>query len=190
MKIVQLGAATGNDHVTELVKSVDDVEFLLLVEPNPKVQNKLRECYNFLPRALFEQVAIVPNYDNGFEMNMFFAERDVPGGYQVTSLFKNHLEKHQYSTDEIESFQTKCITMSDLLDQYNILELDYLFVDIEGMDEEVLLNLDLKKYNIKNICIEVIHLTDDNKIYNFLNEHGYTSTGEIVNMYDKMFTKN
>jgi hypothetical protein len=188
MKIIQLGAATGNDHVTKLVKSSRNIEFLLLVEPNPKVQSTLKDCYQFLPTTIIEQLAIVPNYNNGTEQNMFFAERDSVGGYQVTSLVKNHLEIHNYASDEIESFVTKCSTLQDLFEKYNISTLDYLFVDIECMDEEVLLGLDLDKYDIKNICIEVIHLKDADKLYSFLHKHGYVDKGKI-NLYDKMFTK-
>jgi beta-1,4-mannosyl-glycoprotein beta-1,4-N-acetylglucosaminyltransferase len=188
MKIVQLGAAVGNDHVTELVKSIQNVELLLLVEPNPKVQDKLKDCYQFLPTTRIEQVAIVPNYDGGKEQTMFFAERDSIGGYQVTSLVKNHLEMHSYVSEEIESFVTRCVTLQELFEKHHISTLDYLFVDIESMDEEVILGLDLNKYDIKNICIEVIHLKNPDTLYSFLQKHGYVDKG-TVNMYDRMFTK-
>lgn len=188
MKIVQLGASIGNDHVTRLVQSQQNVEFLLLVEPNPKVQDKLRTCYEFAPFTIFETVAIVPDYSRGYETNMFFAEKDGHGGYQVTSLFREHLEKHQYIGDDIESFITKCTTLQDLFEKYNILDLDYLFIDIEGVDEEVLLNLDLNKYDVKNICIEVLHIKNPQRIYSFLQSYGYTDAG-AVNEYDRMFVK-
>ena len=35
----------------------------------------------------------------------------------------------------------------------------FLSLDIEGMDYEVLLNLDLKKFEIKHISFEHLHLT-------------------------------
>jgi FkbM family methyltransferase len=188
MKILQLGASIGNDHVTQLVQSIQNLELLVLVEPNVRSLDRLKECYRLTPNVCIENLAIVPNYDSGHIAEMFFAERDGEWGYQVTSMFKSHLEKHLYDTTEIESFHIKCITLHDLLTKHNIIELDYLYIDIEGMDEDVLLSLNLEKYNIKNICVEVLHMNRVDEVYNFLKRHGYTEA-RAPTSFDKMFVK-
>jgi FkbM family methyltransferase len=188
MKIVQVGACIGNDHVTELVTAKKNVEFLLLIEPNIKALPRLQDCYKSTPNVVIENVAIVPDYSTGTSVEMFFSERDAQWGYQVTSMFKSHLEKHLYNTNEIESFNVPCSTLTDVLSKYNISYLDYLFIDIEGIDAQVLLSLDLNKYDIKYICIEVLHLTDETSVYEFLKKHGYVET-YTSNKFDKMFIK-
>jgi hypothetical protein len=42
--------------------------------------------------------------------------------------------------------------------QNQIKKIDYLSIDIEGMDYSVLISLDLKRFNIKNIPFEHLHL--------------------------------
>lgn len=189
MKIVQVGASIGNDHVTRLVKEASDLELLVLVEPNPKNLERLSACYKDTSVAHIENVAILPNYENGNMATLYFAERDASWGYEVTSVFKSHLEKHSYSSEEIESFTVEAFTLNDLLEKHNITDLDYLFIDVEGIDKEILLSLDLKKFNIKTICIEVLHINNVDELYQYMKNNGYVETGRANHNNDVIFTK-
>jgi hypothetical protein len=48
----------------------------------------------------------------------------------------------------------KSISISELLDKYNIKEVDIFFLDVEGSEISVLNGLDTKKHKIKNIVVE------------------------------------
>ena len=68
---------------------------------------------------------------------------------------------------------------------------DYLFIDVEGLDAEIILNFPIEKYDIKNIQIEYLHLKDkyeavESKMHNL----NYTKhNGLDVQQYDKLFSK-
>ena len=189
MKIVQVGASIGNDHVTKLTNTTTDLELLVLVEPNPKNLERLNECYKNTQNTHIENIAILPNYDDGKTVTLYFAERDAGWGYEVTSIFKTHLEKHAYASSEIESFTVDALTLNDLLEKYNISDLEYLFIDVEGIDKEVLMSLDLKKYNIQTIYVETIHIDNVNELVQFMNSHGYVNAGSANHNNDTIFTK-
>jgi hypothetical protein len=52
-------------------------------------------------------------------------------------------------------------------------EIDFLSVDTEGKDLDVLKSLNFKKYNPKSICVEIWKSRDKNKIYDFLIKNNY-----------------
>ena len=61
--------------------------------------------------------------------------------------------KEELKNAEIISFQTK--TLESILDEFQSPEIiDYLNLDVEGGEEEVLLNFNFKKYKFKFISIE------------------------------------
>ena len=61
-------------------------------------------------------------------------------------------------------------TFDDLVDH----EFDFLNIDLEGHDYEVLKNIDLKKYVPKLICIEILENSNDKeKIFSYMKEHNF-----------------
>ena len=66
-------------------------------------------------------------------------------------------------------------------------------VDAEGVDFELVMDLNLKKFDIKNISIEIIHLNKEQKkiLGNKLIENGYSYIGKgfDIDGYDVMFKK-
>ena len=77
--------------------------------------------------------------------------------------------------------------------QNQIKKIDYLSIDIEGMDYPVLINLDLKQFNIKNISFEHLHLNfwqRINIVYKFIkNGYFFSGMGFDIRKSDWMFTK-
>ena len=64
----------------------------------------------------------------------------------------------------------KTKTFDDLVDH----EFDFLNIDLEGHDYEVLKNIDLKKYVPKLICIEILENSNDKeKIFSYMKEHNF-----------------
>ena len=57
--------------------------------------------------------------------------------------------------------------------------IDFFSVDIEGSDFDVIMGLDLKKYDIKNISLEYLHLNikQKQKILKKLIDNGYSYNG-------------
>ena len=99
----------------------------------------------------------------------------------IGSFNREHLVKHNIPSDKIEYRMVNCMKLSDLLDKYKIKELDYLFIDAEGSDADILLSLDFSRYKVKNIVFEYWHI-DHPQIWNgkkteklirHLKDHGY-----------------
>jgi FkbM family methyltransferase len=186
MKIVQVGACKGNDHVTKLIKE-NNIDFLLFVEANPFNIDDLKSCY-----ADYECIVenIVINVTESDETIPFYYSINDGPGYEVSSIKKSHTMMY-YSEDMIRHFDLPSTTITNLLNKYNIKELDYLFLDIEGIDAEIALSLDLNSFFIKNIQIEFLHLGHRHaEVIQYFNSHGYElQDGIDFHGYDKMFSK-
>ena len=122
-------------------------------------------------------LAIVPDNDNSKKMEFFYCLEDAPN-YQVFSNSKSFVRKH-FPDGIIVKKLVDCIKFSDFLKKQNIHKIDYLSIDIEGMDYSVLMKLDLKKFKIENISFEHLHLTfwQKIKIVTKLINNGYYFSG-------------
>ena len=81
------------------------------------------------------------------------------------------------------------MTLNKLFEKYNITEIDYLFLDIEGIDFEVLQTIDFNRVNIKNIQVEFLHM-DTAILLKFMKDKGYTKGQTIgTTTYDWLFYK-
>ncbi len=64
-----------------------------------------------------------------------------------------------------------CCLLNDILEQYKIYEVDFLSIDTEGGELEILKSIDYSKYNIKVIVVENIY--HDFEYRCFLESQGY-----------------
>ena len=78
---------------------------------------------------------------------------------QVSSFNKEHVIEHKPEDEinEIKSLDIPCMTFNNIMEKYNLIDLDYLFIDTEGLDVYIIASIDFQKYNIKNIIFEQIH---------------------------------
>lgn len=192
MTIVQIGACKGYDHVYNFVKDLTD-NFLIIVEPMAFHQDDLERCYSPVKQKnnVIQVPACIVPYEQTSKVTIYYSVNDAPE-YQVASINKQHVLKHGYSESSIGQFSVTALTLDQLFAQYSIRALDYLFLDIEGIDAEVILAFDLNKYNIKNIQIEHLHLGNKTELVKqkFF-DAGYHITGAIGGVgFDTLFTKN
>jgi hypothetical protein len=68
------------------------------------------------------------------------------------------LTDHGVEDKLIRSISVNCLTISNIVDKYDIINLDYLFIDAEGYDYEIIKSIDFGKCNIKNIKFESMHI--------------------------------
>jgi len=87
-------------------------------------------------------------------------------------------------------FNVKTISLYDLLEKYNAPRyIDYLSIDTEGSEYEILKNFDFEKYAIKIITCEhnYTHMRDN--IYNLLTGAGYIRKYENLSQQDDWYVK-
>jgi FkbM family methyltransferase len=98
-----------------------------------------------------------------------FADVGIPGWTGISQTHqKQHKEKYK---DGVVKSKIKCYTF-DSLNFPN--QIDYLQIDTEGSELEILSSIDLTKYKIEYICIEDnLGLKGDNTYHKFMLELGY-----------------
>tara|TARA_B110000971_G_scaffold82430_1_gene84483 strand:- start:807 stop:1538 length:732 start_codon:yes stop_codon:yes gene_type:complete len=91
----------------------------------------------------------------------------------------NLLQKH-FSIDkkDIKVKKIKTERLDNILDKYNFFKVDFMSIDIEGEEIKVLQTLDLRKFNIKYICIEIFDhnkksIENNLKVIRYLKKNGY-----------------
>ena len=82
----------------------------------------------------------------------------------------NYREERRHGT----SYSVKTISLEDLLDKYSApKEIDYLSIDTEGSEYEILRNFNFDKYRIKVITCEHNFTSAREKIFSLLKRNGY-----------------
>jgi FkbM family methyltransferase len=168
MKIIQIGANRGNDDLTNLLNSTQPSKFVI-VEPMNIHNESINSCYNWIENKIIENLAIVK--DNKVNIDFYYHVDDGPG-YEVSSIDLNHILKHGYHESGIIKITVPCININKLLKKHKIINLDILFIDAEGYDDEIIRSIDFNIYKIDKIYFENLHLKTD--INDYLKSKGYT----------------
>ena len=199
MNYVHLGACIGDwDKTglnrcgfTEFIKKDSKInDKIFLVEANPKNISKLEESYKNFNNARILNLGVTASKNN--EITFFYTEDDAPY-YMVCSTKINHVLKH-YPNSKINEFKIKTVSVNNLFKDYiKEKNIDYLSIDLEGIDFEILMSLNLNDYNIKNISFEYLHLNKKQKkqLVNYLLKYGYSycGFGYDINNFDFLFKK-
>lgn len=191
MNIVQIGTNNGIDHVRDLVGKILTNK-ILLVEPFDIHNQSIKNSYSTIDHII-ENIAIVP--DDSKIVKLYYHKDDGPENnvlksFQVASIIPEHIKKHNYNENTIQHIDVPAYTLNKLLEKHSLYKIDYLFLDIEGIDMEVLESIDFSTYDIKRLQIEHLHI-DANKLHSFMTSKGYRSTNGIDYYgFDTMFIKN
>lgn len=163
MKVVQVGSNKGSDDLSNyLLSNYEKLEFGLFVEANPFHYKDLKNCYSKYDNAIIETIAIKTPLQKDDQLEFFYHTNEHPH-YQITTCNLDHLLYHMswcphLQGGEVKSFVVDCITLEKLFEKYRIKYLDWILLDVEGMDAEILLTFDWKKYKIRKIEFEHLHL--------------------------------
>jgi FkbM family methyltransferase len=91
-----------------------------------------------------------------------------------------------------KTYKVETISLNDLLQKYKCPKVfDYLSIDTEGTEYEIIKNLNFNKYISKIITIEHnYNEVERNKIYNLLTKHNYSRVLEEVSCWDDWYVRN
>ena len=179
MKLIQVGANSGNDDVFNFIsENRNDIDLAILIEPIPFIIDTLKNSYKSFNNIIIENIAI--SDEDTSEFILYYEENS---NYEVSSFSKKHLLDHGCPDYKIKSLNVPCLTINQLLEKYNINELDYLYIDTEGLDVHIISSIDYSKYKIKNIIFEIAHTDGANnrgsncsEILQYLDNLGYSLT--------------
>lgn len=138
--------------------------------------------------SLFNKLKMNRPKDINLNMGIgFSAEKEVGDFYVMSSKALNTFSKEEAERiDKLNDFSIQEVRKIELINinevlktYYTIRELDFLSIDIEGLDLKVLDSLNFEKYKPKVICVETVTFNQrptpktDSAIHNCLVEKGY-----------------
>ena len=182
--LVVLGAHIGIHIKGEIEKILP--EKVLLVEPVPHNVVEIKKNLNNLEGITIEQVALS---DKNETRNFYFVKNTSIHKLKkhwssgIGSFNKQHLLDHKskrfkIEEEDIDKISIEAIRFKDLVDKYNINQIDKLLVDVEGSEFAILNDIDLSSINIKKIIFEYKHFD------------GYQTTGKKLEEILKKFEAN
>lgn len=139
---------------------------VLLVEASDKQFSKLQRNYKDFSRVESIQKLVTPN---GGIVDFF------EGGEGYTNTVVEKVIRH-WETEEIKSTEKDSISITDLILDYCGGKIDWLHLDVEGLDAKLIMGIDEKKVTLPNFIIfEDYNLDENNKdeIYSWLENKGY-----------------
>lgn len=140
------------------------------IEPNPDHLESLKR------RGCILETVAISNEEKDVE---FFANTGRTSG--LSGIIETYHPQHRQRLDlENRAYgsltrviKVKCVPLQKILDKHNIKNIDYLSVDVEGGELQVLQSIDFNRTNIDIIGFEGNYKDDAEKCINFLQEKGY-----------------
>lgn len=183
---LQIGSHIGKTDNDFVFNAKFEKKNLLLIEPVPFYFEKLKENYlkeKINNNIFFCNYAVsntdgfltlyTPSQKNNFDTN--------PKKWlnQITSVNKSHL----ISCDKnviIEELQVPCKRLNTIIKEYGIKKIEYLVIDTEGHEYEILMDFELSLVKPENIIFENCHMDGFllkgrryNELMSHLQKNGY-----------------
>ena len=158
----QIGTNNGNDQFRNLVRQAKP-DIVILVEPNPSLIEQIKQNYNGIPNTHIYNNAVY--YTNDEILTLYMPSKNgIMKGEIGLRADNGHTYQHgNFSLvpmndwgkkEDMATFTAKSITFDEICKQHNITHIDYLQIDTEGFDSEIIKMIDLSKYTIKQIRFE------------------------------------
>jgi FkbM family methyltransferase len=154
----QIGTNNGNDNFRKLVKE-NNPDMVILVEPNLNLISEIKGNYSDIQNVHIFNNAIYYSNDELIELYIP-AKKGVLGTRADNNIIYSDVHfslvpmNDWGNKDDMVKITTKSITFDEICKIHNITNIEYLQIDTEGFDSEIIKMIDLSKYTIKNIRFE------------------------------------
>ena len=137
----------------------------------------LKECWKDYPESTIYEIGIVPTQYQENTIDLYYCPLDAPH-YQVASIDKNHIYKHYGNNCELEKFTIPVKHVHNFINEVTSDEIELLALDIEGLDAEVILDINFNNFNLKYLSFEHSHLGKNKEnVINHLHNNNYHFLG-------------
>ena len=154
----QIGTNDGNDLFRELVIK-NNPDIIILVEPNESLINEIKKNYMNIKNVHIYNNAVYYNDDEMLELYIP-AKNGIMGTRADNNIIYDDghfslLPMNDWgSKNDMVKITTKSITFDKICRIHNITNIDYLQIDTEGFDSEIIKMINLSKYKINKIRFE------------------------------------
>ena len=148
------------------------------------VPNKFKELVNNRPNSICYSEAVFNQ--SGLSLNF-----DIANNFDLLSGISEYIDAYKSTVDKNKtSIEVQTISLLDVLEKSNAPKfIEYMSIDTEGSELEIIKNFDFEKYTFGLIDIEHNYIEPRRtEIYNLLSSKGYVYEGE--NKWDDMYIHN
>jgi len=99
-------------------------------------------------------------------------------------------DMHKEDRRAVSSYEVEAITLDRLLERHNAPKsIDYLSIDTEGSEYEILKQFDFNKYNVSIITVEHNFTKNRERLFELLSSKGYLRKFESISKWDDWYFK-
>lgn len=172
--LIQVGSHFGDDEFQKYCEQFSETCKIVLIEANPFLIPRLKENYKKIEEqheVFYIQNAITLDENDNFA-TLYMDEN--PDGHGFSSL----INRSSYPLNKQIKVPAK--TLNKIFEELNLNVIDELHIDTEGLDYEIVLSLDIEKYNINIITCEKWSHENDDK-----NNKYRTGSSLLNNIFEK-----
>jgi FkbM family methyltransferase len=97
-------------------------------------------------------------------------------------------DSHRRNREDHRRYEVRTVSLSDLLERYDAPhEIDYLSIDTEGSEYEILSNFDFLRFRFNVITCEHNYHENRERIYRLLTNHGYRRRNTELSRWDDWY---
>lgn len=178
---VEFGAADGVHLSNSYLLEKEFAWHGILVEPARSFENILKKNrVNSIIETLcvYKESNLTLNFRETFDINL-----------STIDGFANN-DFHKINRDKYINYEVKTISLNDLLNKYAAPKhIDYLSIDTEGSEFEILNAFDFDSYNVKIITVEHNYSHNYNSLRLLLNSKGYKQKFASISKFDSWWIK-
>lgn len=160
----QIGTNDGNDTFLQMVKS-EKPDLTILIEPNKELIKLIEKNYLNINFKIYNNAVY---YEDDKEVELVIPAEDGIFGRKGTNDVVYGIEHYSLlpMTDwgekkDMNKILAKTITFETIMKENDIKEIDYLEIDTEGFDYEIINMIDFEKYKINQLRFEIFDFDSD-----------------------------
>jgi len=158
----------------------------LIIEPSPSLYEELKENRGVFTENILVGESKKENIDFLYidDKTKCIGLQGIPENYN-----KQHMKRinRELGDHKSQLIKLNMDTLQSLCDKYNLVDIDYLSLDVEGSELKVLQGIDFTHLNIKMIGVEINYDENKKSIFDLLIKNNYTFIKKIG---DYFFIKN
>lgn len=181
----QIGTNDGDDLFKQKCLN-ESPDMIVLVEPNLSLRPQIEKNYKEIKGVNLFMNAMY--YESGKSIELYIPKNNpktnkAQNGYSYSDIHYSILPMNDWGAkEEMNKIKAETITFDDICHKLGIKDIDYLQIDTEGFDYEILKMINLKEYNIKKIRFEKWFFESERYKNNFpdtMNKYGKNGYLEI-----------